>query len=37
MEPDGTLQYLQDTGTGTGREPAKASPHRYTLFLQNAV
>jgi len=37
MEPDGSLQYLQDTGTGTIQEPPKSSPHLYILFFQNAV
>lgn len=37
MEPDGSLQYLQDNGTGTIHEPTKYSPQFYILFFQNAV
>lgn len=37
IEPDTSLQYLQDTGTGTIHETTKSSPQHYTLFLQYAV
>ena len=35
MEPGGSFQYLQDTGTGTIHEATKSSPQFCIQFLQD--
>jgi DNA topoisomerase VI subunit B len=35
MEPEGSLQYLQQPANGPYPEPDESSPHPHTIFIKD--